>query len=216
MLSPPPLAPLQQGWARLLGRYVVSPAAAYPVFDRLVARYSDPHRHYHNLEHIGEMLKVVGSLKDLARDIAAIELAVWFHDAVYDPRAKNNEERSAELAKSELHPLGISSALVDRLTALILATKHSGGEPPDIDTAILVDADLAILSADESRYDRYASAIRHEYDWVNVADYRTGRSAVLRHFLSLSRIYQTASMLEVGEATARANLRRELTHLESA
>jgi len=209
-----PLAFLAPAWVRLLSRYDDVGTAARAVFDRLITRYSEPHRHHHNLEHIAEMLQVVRGLEHLGSDIGAIELAVWFHDAVYNPRATDNEERSAELATSELRPLGLPSELLDRLTLLILATKHSGAEPFDIDSAILVDADLAILSADELRYDRYAEAIRREYARVSDADYRAGRSAVLRNFLALPRIYHTAPMFEVGEANARANLRRELTNLD--
>jgi predicted metal-dependent HD superfamily phosphohydrolase len=89
---------MQTGWVRLLAGWTASPADAYPVFDRLVATYSEPHRFYHTLEHLAEMFKVAGKLADAAVDVAALQLAIWFHDAVYDPRATDNEERSAALA----------------------------------------------------------------------------------------------------------------------
>src|SRR5262245_10907424 len=97
-LSPERLDQLLAGWVRLLANWSVTPADAYPVLDRLVSAYSEPHRYYHTLEHLAEMFKVAGKLADAATDPAAVQLAIWFHDAVYDSRATDNEERSAALA----------------------------------------------------------------------------------------------------------------------
>jgi predicted metal-dependent HD superfamily phosphohydrolase len=107
MVSPERLAALQQGWATLLQRYRVAPADAYPVFDLLVAAYSAPDRHYHNLEHLAEMFRVAARLTLITDDPSAVQLAVWFHDAVYDPRASDNEARSADLAATLLGPVGV-------------------------------------------------------------------------------------------------------------
>jgi predicted metal-dependent HD superfamily phosphohydrolase len=216
MISPERLDQLQQSWARLLGGFGVSPAASYPIFDRLVAAYSEPHRHYHNLEHISEMLKVVGRLADLAQNLPAIQLAVWFHDAVYDPRAKDNEERSAALAVELLEPLGVPVPVLERITCMIDATRHASPVPADDDTAILLDADLAILGADAGRYARYAAAIRQEYAWVEEDAYCAGRTAVLRSFRDRSRIYTTQRMFEVGEEAARHNIATELQQLRES
>src|SRR2546421_12701808 len=98
---------MQAAWARLLAGYGVAPADAYPVFDRLVAAHSEPHRFYHTLEHLNEMFQVAGKLADAAADPAAVHLAIWFHDSVYDPRATDNEERSAGLAVELSRPLGV-------------------------------------------------------------------------------------------------------------
>src|SRR4051812_42451988 len=122
MTSPERLDQMQQGWVRLLAHYSVEPGAAYPVFDRLVAAHSEPHRHYHTLEHLNEMFKVAGKLADAANDPMAIQLAIWFHDAVYDPRGKDNEERSAALAVDLLRPLGVTDETVARVAAMIRAT----------------------------------------------------------------------------------------------
>jgi predicted metal-dependent HD superfamily phosphohydrolase len=204
---------LQAAWIRLLGSYDVSPAAAYPIFDRLMAAYSESHRHYHNLEHISEMLRVVSRLADLTTGVGVVQLAVWFHDVVYNSRAKDNEERSAARAVAELNFL--PSDMLEHIRAMILATRHTTEAPIDADTAVLLDADLAMLGAEERRYDRYASAIRQEYAWVEEAPYREGRSKVLDSFLLRPRIFCTQRMFEVGESAARANLRRELDRLRS-
>src|SRR4051812_48511424 len=107
MLSPERTDAMQQSWARLLARYGVEPADAYPPFDLLVAAYSAPGRHYHTLEHLHEMFRVAGRLANPTDDTGPLHLAVWFHDAVYDPRAKDNEPRSADLAVDLLGPVGV-------------------------------------------------------------------------------------------------------------
>ena len=204
---------MQAGWVRLLARYGVSPADAYPVFDRLVAAHTEPHRFYHTLEHLNEMFKVAGKLADAAADPAAVQLAIWFHDAVYDPRATDNEERSAALAVELLRPLGIPEPTLDHIAALIRATAHAEVGEADADTAVLLDADLAILSAEEKRYARYAADVRREYAWVDDAAYRTGRAKVLEGFLNRPRIYRTERMHAAAEESARANLRAEIERL---
>src|SRR5688572_25089728 len=163
---------MQAGWVRLLAGYGVDPPAAYPAFDRLVAAYSEPHRFYHTLEHVHEMLRVAGRLADAATDPPTVQLAIWFHDAVYDPKAKDNEEQSVTLTSEQLRPLGVPESALDHVASMIRATAHTGIARADADTAVLLDADLAILSAEERRYTRYAADIRREYTWVDDSAYR--------------------------------------------
>jgi predicted metal-dependent HD superfamily phosphohydrolase len=211
-ISPERLDLMQAAWVQLLARYGVPPADAYPVFDRLVGAHSEPHRSYHTLEHLAEMFKVAGKLADAATDLAAVQLAIWFHDAVYDPRAIDNEERSAALAVELLGPRRIPAETLSHVAAMIRATVHSAGEV-DADTAVLLDADLAILSAEERRYARYAADVRKEYAWVDDTAYRTGRTKVLEGFLNRPRIYRTDRMHAAAEDAARANLRAEIGRL---
>lgn len=215
MVSPERLESMQKGWVRVLEKYRVAPADAYPVFDVLVAAYTAPERHYHNLEHLGEMFKVVERLGATVEDPNALHLAIWFHDAVYDSRAKDNERRSGDLAVDLLGPIGVPSSGIERVVNMIWATAHAAdGHPPAArDTQVLLDADLAILGASEERYARYAADIRKEYAWVPDAGYRSGRAAVLGRFLATARVYHTQIMFEEGEQRARANLRAELAQL---
>ena len=213
MISPERLAALQAGWVQLLAGYAVGPVAAYPVFDRLSAAYSEPRRFYHNLEHLSEMFRVAGKLADFAADISAVHLAIWFHDAVYDPTAKDNEERSASLANELLQPLGVPEQILVHVKTMILATAHAETADVDADTAVLLDADLAILSAEQRRYARYAADIRREYSWVDDQAYRHGRSKVLEAFLARTRIYRTERMRQSADAAARENLRKEIEQL---
>jgi predicted metal-dependent HD superfamily phosphohydrolase len=213
VVSPEKLDQMQAGWVRLLARFDVTPADAYPVFDRLVAAHTELHRHYHTLEHLTEMFKVAGKLGDVATDPTAVHLAIWFHDAVYDPKANDNEARSADLAVELLRPLNVPDDTLRRVSALIRATAHSPLDVVDADTAVLLDADLAILSAEPKRYARYAADVRKEYAWVPDDAYRQGRAAVLTSFLDRPRIYRTERMFAAAEPAARANLEAEIASL---
>jgi predicted metal-dependent HD superfamily phosphohydrolase len=217
MVSPERLESMQKGWARVLEKYGVPPADAYPAFDVLVTAYSSPERHYHNLEHLAEMFKVVERLAGLVENPAALHLAIWFHDAVYDSRARDNERRSGELAVDLLGPIGVPAATIERIVCMIWSTAHTAesGPPALCDAQVLLDADLAILGASEERYARYAADIRKEYAWVPEADYRAGRAAVLARFLAAPRIYLTQIMFEEGDPRARTNMRAEIASLQA-
>ena len=215
MVSPERLESMQKGWVRTLDAYRVTPADAYPAFDVLVAAYTAPDRFYHNLEHLTEVFRVVERLSATVEDPNALALAVWFHDAVYDSRAGDNEKRSAELAVDLLGPIGVPASDVERVVRMIWATAHAADPPADRDTRVLLDADLAILGASEERYARYARDIRKEYAWVPDAEYRAGRAAVLTRFLAAPRLYHSPVLFEEGEARARANLRGELAELQA-
>jgi predicted metal-dependent HD superfamily phosphohydrolase len=218
MVAPDQLESLRDDWTRLLAGYGVAPADAYPVFDLLAAAYSAPDRHYHNLEHLAETFRVAARLARLTDDTGPVQLAVWFHDAVYDSRAADNEARSAELAVELLGPVGLPAAVLERVGRLIRATAHLADDrpPPDRETAVLLDADLAILGAAEDRYRRYATAIRQEYAWVPDPEYRAGRAAVLGRFLARPRIFWHDLLYREAEGRARANVRAELAALGTA
>jgi predicted metal-dependent HD superfamily phosphohydrolase len=212
MFPPERLDRLQAGFARLLAAFGVAPAAAYPVFDRLANAWAEPHRHYHTLWHLDEVLRVVGKLRDYCEGPAAVELAAWFHDAVYDTHAKDNEEQSALLAERELATLGVPANITRHVAHLVRATTHTDADV-DRDAAVLLDADLAVFGAAEDRYRQYAEQIRLEYSWVPHADYRTGRARVLESFLKRNRIYRTERMHVAGDEAARRNLTAEIAAL---
>jgi predicted metal-dependent HD superfamily phosphohydrolase len=206
------MRPTQDLLGRLQGYW---PDHSGQVGTDLIARYSEPARHYHNLTHIGEMLEIVESLANVVSDMTAMRLAVWFHDAVYDSRAKGNEERSTDLATRCLSEMGLSAEVIARVARLILLTKAHQAEPDDLDGQVLLDADLAILGADKSRYNEYATAIRREYAWVADEDYRIGRIAVLQTFLKRPRIYFTDTIYRLREEPARKNIAKEIERLSN-
>jgi len=182
------------------------------VYQELIALYSQPHRHYHNLRHISECLREFDSARQLARELVAVELAVWFHDAIYDTHAGDNEERSAELAKRSIREAGGSAASCDAVAALVLATKaHDPWLHPD--APLLVDVDLSILGKPEPRFQEYEAQIRHEYEWVPDATFAAKRAEILERFLARERIYSTESFFSKYEQRARLNIRNSIRNL---
>lgn len=181
-------------------------------FARLVALYSEPQRHYHTLLHIEDCLGEFDRAKQLATDPAAVELAIWFHDAVYDPRAADNEERSAELAKDWLGDVPASDALTDSVGRLVLATKNHDASL-HADAPLLVDVDLSILGRSPEQFWEYERQIREEYSWVQKPVFAAKRAEILQRFLARERIYQTELFFQRMEAQARANLRASVQRL---
>jgi predicted metal-dependent HD superfamily phosphohydrolase len=188
--------------------------------EALVARYAEPWRAYHDQRHLAEVLVAIDRLAATTGDADAVDaadvarLAAWFHDAVYDPAALAgaNEEASAALATQVLAGLGRPAAEVARVADLVRGTAaHDAGD--DAAAAILFDADLAILASPPERYGRYAADVRTEYAHVADADFRAGRSAILRGFLDRPAIYRTVAAQADWEPAARANITAELTRL---
>ncbi|MCI0462980.1 MAG: hypothetical protein L0Z62_39035 [Gemmataceae bacterium] len=206
---------LHAAWARTIAAAGGNVADAEATFADLVTAYSEPERAYHNLTHLSEVLAAVDLLAGQASDLAAVELAAWFHDGVYDPRAADNEERSAAWAEQALTKLGVPQPRVEGVRRLVLLTRSHLVDPDDPDGCVLLDSDLAILGAEEGRYRAYAESIRREYAWVPEGAYRAGRAKVLRSFLARERIYNTSMMREGLERQARRNLESELRALEA-
>ncbi len=178
--------------------------------EELLARYAEPHRRYHTAEHVEEVLAAVDALRDLAADPAAVELAAWMHDAVYDPRAPAgaNEEASARLALARVGgPRGEEVARLIRLTA-----DHTCAAG-DANGAVLLDADLWILGAPPARYERYRAGVRAEYGHLDDEAWRVWRSGVLRALLARPRLYVTHRFRDRLEPQARRNLAGELAAL---
>ena len=164
--------------------------------------YDEPQRAYHSLQHLGECLGVLDEAKGFIQQLDLIEMALWFHDAVYDPKSGENEALSAEWA---IEALG-GTATADEVARLIMLTKsHQPGEGAD--DAWIIDIDLAIFAQPASRVLEYERQIREEYAWVPEEVYREKRAEVLRGFLAREPIYRTPWARERFETRARENLR---------
>jgi predicted metal-dependent HD superfamily phosphohydrolase len=185
----------------------------------LVAAYTAPGRHYHDLRHIEALNSLAAACAEDIADRDAVEAAIWFHDAVYDTRREDNEERSAVLAVERLS--GAASAeRIARIAAMIRATAghakpdYSGGAASQ-DCALFLDMDLSILGSPEADFDAYEAAVRREYGWVTDAQWRQGRRAVLARFLSRPAIFATARFKASHEDAARRNLLRAIARLDA-
>jgi len=173
---------------------------------------SDPRRTYHNAEHLAACLAELDTVRDMTNDPAGIAAAMWFHDAVYQPGAPNNEQQSADLAVETLGRLGMDSTRLEKVARLINATSHLD-KPESYDEELICDIDLAVLGNPWSEYSRYAAAVRWEYSLPS-EQYNDGRGTFLRNMLTRRNIYHTRRFGDNYEQTARENMQRELAELE--
>lgn len=184
------------------------------VYQELLSLYSEPHRHYHSLRHIADCLNEFDAARHVAQQPIAVELSIWFHDAIYDTRAPDNEEKSAALANRRISEAGGRRDLNESVSALVMATKkHDSSLHPD--APLLVDIDLSILGKSEQRFWEYEAQIRREYDWVPEETFAAKREEILVGFLLRERIYATDEFYGRYEKQARANIQVSVQKLKS-
>jgi predicted metal-dependent HD superfamily phosphohydrolase len=180
--------------------------------DALIAAYGEPARAYHNVRHLEDCLARLDESTTAMPDRDRVEAALWYHDAIYDPRATDNEDRSATLARRTLTDLGIATEVADDVARLIRLTDHRepAGDPAG---RLVCDIDLSILGRRSAEFDAYDTAIRAEYAWVPDEVYRVARGDVLRRLLERDPLFLTDELRRRYEAQARSNLRRALARL---
>jgi predicted metal-dependent HD superfamily phosphohydrolase len=201
---------LRQQWMGLLHRWAVDATAAAYALEDVRQHYAEPTRFYHTLDHIADMLETIESIGSQAHALNAVKLATWLHDVIYDSRASDNEERSADFAAQMCQKLGIAAG--HAVASLIMKTKtHDAAY--DMDAKVLLDADLAVLGSSPPIYRKYADNIRLEYAWVPQSEYQTGRRQILSKFLTRPRIYYYLTHLE---EPARRNIAAEIRQLTTA
>jgi predicted metal-dependent HD superfamily phosphohydrolase len=203
---------LDQGRWVLLWSRLGAQGSGLTQLERLQAAYAGPTRFYHTAGHINDCLDELERGRDHAERADEVEAAIWFHDAVYVPGAPDNEERSALLANTELAAGAVSREIRDRVSQLVLATRHDD-EPQGPDAQLLCDIDLSILGKESRTYDDFERNIRREYAQIPEVAYRMGRAALLEKLLARSCIYLTEQFRSRYERQARRNLTRALARL---
>lgn len=198
-------------WQELAKSVDIAAQAADHWFQRISVLYSEPIRQYHNSQHINECLAEFDRSRGVSENAVAVEYAIWFHDAVYEPRAGDNEEQSAALAREFL----VHTPLDALVTELILATKHSF-LPGSDDAKLIVDIDLAILGQAPARFWEYETQIRAEYDFVPEPVFSAKRAENLRAFLDRPTIYHTDRFRVRYQDSARANLAASVARLSKS
>lgn len=184
----------------------------------LLARWAEPQRRYHTVDHLRAVLDRVDELTDQGGEggeLELVRLAAWFHDAVYRPDRSENEERSALLAEKALAEAGLTPHEVAEVARLVRLTVTHDPAVGDLNGETLCDADLAVLASDPDTYAGYAAAVREEYGFVPDDAFREGRATVLRHLLDLPRLFRTPYGAAVWEEKARENVERELKELRA-
>jgi predicted metal-dependent HD superfamily phosphohydrolase len=184
------------------------------VFDQLLDAYREPHRHYHGVDHLRDCLEQLDAAPaaGLDRDIA--ETALWFHDAVYDPRSADNEARSAEWARRALARAAVSGPRTQEVARLIRLTDHArpAGDPL---AALVADVDLSILGRPPAAFAEYERRVRAEYHRLAEPIYRAGRASILALLLARKPLYRSDHFRERYESAARRNLEGSLERLKA-
>ncbi len=178
--------------------------AAIDIFDQLSAAYAEPARAYHTAQHIDECLLLLDSVASQLQNPDDVELAIWLHDVVYDPQAKDNEAQSAQLAMQWFADL--PDAHRDLLHQRILATQGHAPMPDDSDGQALLDIDLAILASKPARFAQYSEQVRHEYSFVEAALYAVKRAEFMQHMAQRPQLYFHPALAPQLEPLARRNL----------
>ena len=181
--------------------------------ERLLRAWSSMGRHYHTVRHLEVCLLELDDASTLARSSAEVELALWFHDAIYRTHRNDNEARSADWAARFLTEHGAAADVVANVHAFVMATAHAAVELTG-DAALVVDIDLSILGKPPAIYDEFERNVRKEYWWVSRSRFANARSGILRSFLDRPSIYHWPHFRERYEASARDNLARAIRALQ--
>lgn len=204
-------------WVRFVEWLGGDSGEAVRVFhDVLVKNYGQPHRFYHTMSHVLACLDVLDQFAPNIAERDSVELALWFHDVIYQPFAKDNEDQSAALLMVTGRRVGVAHSVMQRASDLVMLTKHV--EPPDARDATagyMIDIDLSILGEDEATFDKYESDVRKEYAEVPDNQFWPARAKILQSFLDRPSIYTTSTFRGRYEARARANLLRSIRRCSS-
>ncbi|MBI3072563.1 MAG: hypothetical protein HYY84_10655 [Deltaproteobacteria bacterium] len=200
-------------FARLIGALGGNAGAGDPVFERLRSAWGGSDRRYHNVEHLTDCLAELDAARDeidsSVRD--RMELALWYHDAVYIPRASDSEERSARLLLEDATALAIPSGVATEAARLVRATAHlskssGAGEPSAADEDLVIDIDFAILGQDVLRFLEFEFAVEEEYRGIPGLVYFFKRGRFLASLLGTTPVYRTERFRALYEHRARDNI----------
>eukprot|EP01119_Soliformovum_irregulare_P024809 TRINITY_DN8991_c0_g1_i1.p1 TRINITY_DN8991_c0_g1~~TRINITY_DN8991_c0_g1_i1.p1 ORF type:complete len:214 (+),score=35.68 TRINITY_DN8991_c0_g1_i1:424-1065(+) len=203
---------LQLRWNSIVK--LTSPEKQQRWFDKIIQHYAEPQRFYHTHTHIEELLGYCEEYKSDLVDPTVCEMAVWFHDVIYDPKRPDNEEKSAEMFLEFSQDWNESSERIAKVQHYIERTKDHKHDGSDKDLAFFLDFDVAILGRPPKVYQEYAANIRKEYIHVPWKDYQTGRTAVLKKLMA-GGIFSTSAFKESMEAQAISNMEAEILHLQN-
>jgi predicted metal-dependent HD superfamily phosphohydrolase len=186
------------------------------LWDEIVYRYSEPHRHYHNLNHIAFLFSQCDKYINRISNPAVTGFAIIYHDIVYDTYRQDNEEQSATLAETHLKQLQVNASIINNIKTFITATKNHQ-VPEDYalkeDLGLFLDFDIAILAAEPDTYKAYSEKIRQEYLKYPDKIYKEGRKQALQKVLAADKIFLTPDYIDTLETSARKNIRNEVGQL---
>jgi len=202
---------LKNEWFQLASKFTMNDDDINFLWKEIKTQYQLKIRHYHNLDHIGSMLKQANKNQHNLKDYRAVLLAIWYHDIIYKPTKKNNEELSAVLAEKRLNKFNVDQKTIFKVSTLINSTKkHKVILNENLDNAYLLDFDLSILGSPWEDYQNYINNIRKEYHIYPKLIYNKGRKQVLKHFLERENLFFTEKYQSKFENQARQNILKEI------
>lgn len=202
---------LKNEWLSLMSQFSEDGNLIDTLWKELELRYNQKSRHYHNFSHIYKMLLQLEELTTEIKDLESLKFAIWYHDVIYKSTRKDNEVKSADLAKNRLKSFGFEEKRTKNIKNLIISTeKHELILRDNNDNAILLDLDLSILGSDWKTYEEYVQKIRKEYAIYPNFIYKKGRKKVLQYFLERDTLFFTEDYRTKFEQSARENLKREI------
>jgi predicted metal-dependent HD superfamily phosphohydrolase len=184
----------------------------------LIAVYNEPQRYYHSVAHIFSMTQLSNKYRHQISNSIVVQLAIFFHDWVYDPEEHDNELRSIRVSKSFAAEVKLENSMTEKVSHYIEATiKHSlnAEDESDEDLKLFLDFDLEVLGRSREKYELYAGQIRQEYGHFSDIDYAKGRVGVLERFLAREKLYFSNALGAELEARARENLGAEIAGLKA-
>ena len=194
----------QQYWTQFSAELILDKKQAEVLYSLLENAYTESQRYYHTIQHIIECLDLFHQIKAQFNDPITVELAIWFHDIIYDPKASNNEEQSAALMQKYCSNLLVSDQIQKVYDCIIATKKHQASIDQDLN--YLLDIDLAILGSSTVRFAEYEQQIQQEYAWVESELYKLKRAEVLQYFFQMKPLYQTEYFRQLFEDQAKQNL----------
>ena len=203
---------LKETFIGLLTNYTDNDSLTNELWTEIEKNYTSKKRHYHTLQHLDNLLTQLTEVKDEIQNWNAVLFTLYYHDIIYNSLKSDNEEKSAELAEKRLKQISVSIETIELCIKLILATK-SHLISTDSDTNYFTDADLSVLGQNWEAYSLYCKNVRKEYSIYPDLVYNPGRKKVLKHFLSMNRIYKTDFFFCKFETQAKSNLTNELNLL---
>ncbi|WP_179997832.1 metal-dependent hydrolase [Acinetobacter sp. YH12239] len=202
---------LRRYWAATAQQLELSSEDSISILDRLEVHYSEPHRHYHTVQHIVECMDHLQLVLPNLKDPLSVSIALWFHDVIYEPKAHDNEQQSADMMLNIISP-HMEMRRCEKIYQWILATKEHRASV-DSDLNYLLDIDLAILGSNAKRFEEYQQQIHQEFSWVPSEIYTLKRNEVLNSFYQMESIYKTAYFHDTLENQAKQNLERAFVRL---
>ncbi len=200
----------ERRWNDLMSQYKLPNCR--DIFDQLTSAYAQRHRAYHTASHVNECLSHLDAIEPLPVRPQEIEMALWFHDAIYKPRSTKNETDSANWCVEFMQSQLIEEPTIARIEQLITVTAHNR-LPNTLDEFLITDIDLSILGAESKRFAEYDEAIRFEYKWVPNLLYKRKRKQVLENFLARESLYHLEYFTSRYEQQARDNLKEAIAKL---